>query len=149
MLFNICKTERDYRHISVSGFGKCLAQKRNVIGRTASAAGLEKHQRGFVWIVFSALYGIYKLTDNKYCGVAGVVMHIFQLSLIHIYNVRNILLLSLGMTEEHLRLRDHEKEELSHYSNATTDFEFLFPFGWGELWGVADRTNFDLSLIHI
>ena len=54
-------------------------------------------------------------------------------------------LLSLGMTEEHLRLRDHEKEELSHYSNATTDFEFLFPFGWGELWGVADRTNFDLN----
>ena len=54
-------------------------------------------------------------------------------------------LLSLGMTEEHLRLRDHEKEELSHYSNATTDFEFLFPFGWGELWGVADRTNFDLT----
>ena len=49
------------------------------------------------------------------------------------------------MTEEHLRLRDHEKEELSHYSNATTDFEFLFPFGWGELWGVADRTNFDLT----
>ena len=54
-------------------------------------------------------------------------------------------LLSLGMTEEHLRLRDHEKEELSHYSNATTDFEYLFPFGWGELWGVADRTNFDLT----
>ena len=54
-------------------------------------------------------------------------------------------LLSLGMTEEHLRLRDHEKEELSHYSNATTDFEFLVPFGWGELWGVADRTNFDLT----
>jgi len=49
-------------------------------------------------------------------------------------------LLSLGMTEEHLRLRDHEKEELSHYSNATTDFEFLFPFGC-----VADRTNFDLT----
>ncbi len=54
-------------------------------------------------------------------------------------------LLGLGMTEENLRLRDHEKEELSHYSNATTDFEFLFPFGWGELWGVADRTDFDLT----
>jgi len=54
-------------------------------------------------------------------------------------------LLSLGMTEENLRLRDHEKEELSHYSKATTDFEFLFPFGWGELWGIADRTNFDLT----
>ena len=54
-------------------------------------------------------------------------------------------LLSLGMTEEHLRLRDHEKEELSFYSKATTDFEYLFPFGWGELWGVADRTDFDLS----
>lgn len=50
----------------------------------------------------------------------------------------------LGMQEDSLRLRDHEKEELSHYSNATTDFEFLFPFGWGELWGVADRTDFDL-----
>ena len=41
------------------------------------------------------------------------------------------------MREENLRLRDHEPEELSHYSNATTDFEFVFPFGWGELWGVA------------
>ena len=54
-------------------------------------------------------------------------------------------LLSLGMTEEHLRLRDHEPEELSFYSKATTDFEFLFPFGWGELWGIADRTNYDLT----
>ncbi len=53
-------------------------------------------------------------------------------------------LLSLGIRDENLRLRDHEKEELSHYSNATTDIEFLFPFGWGELWGIADRTNFDL-----
>jgi glycyl-tRNA synthetase len=51
----------------------------------------------------------------------------------------------LGLKEENIRLRDHEKEELSHYSNATTDFEFLFPFGWGELWGVADRTDFDLK----
>jgi glycyl-tRNA synthetase len=49
------------------------------------------------------------------------------------------------MKEENLRLRDHNKEELSHYSNATTDFEFRFPFGWGELWGVADRTDFDLK----
>ena len=54
-------------------------------------------------------------------------------------------LLSLGIKEENMRLRDHEKEELSHYSNATTDIEFMFPFGWGELWGVADRTDFDLS----
>ena len=54
-------------------------------------------------------------------------------------------LLSLGMKDENLRLRDHEKEELSHYSNATTDFEFMFPFGWGELWGVADRTDYDLT----
>ena len=54
-------------------------------------------------------------------------------------------LLDLGMKDENLKLRDHEKEELSHYSNATTDFEFLFPFGWGELWGVADRTDFDLK----
>ena len=54
-------------------------------------------------------------------------------------------LLSLGMNDENLRLRDHEPEELSHYSNATTDFEFTFPFGWGELWGVASRTNFDLT----
>ena len=54
-------------------------------------------------------------------------------------------LYSLGLREESLRLRDHSKEELSHYSNATTDFEFLFPFGWGELWGVADRTDFDLK----
>ena len=54
-------------------------------------------------------------------------------------------LLSLGMKDENLRLRDHEPEELSHYSNATTDFEFVFPFGWGELWGVADRTDYDLT----
>ncbi len=54
-------------------------------------------------------------------------------------------LLSLGIKDENLRLRDHEKEELSHYSNATTDIEFLFPFGWGELWGIADRTDFDLG----
>ena len=54
-------------------------------------------------------------------------------------------LLSLGMKEENMRLRDHEQEELSHYSNATTDIEFLFPFGWGELWGIADRTDFDLT----
>ena len=54
-------------------------------------------------------------------------------------------LLHLGMREENLRLRDHDPEELSHYSNATTDFEFVFPFGWGELWGVASRTSFDLT----
>ncbi len=54
-------------------------------------------------------------------------------------------LLNLGMIEENIRLRDHEQAELSHYSNATTDIEFLFPFGWGELWGIADRTNFDLK----
>ena len=46
---------------------------------------------------------------------------------------------------ENIRTRDHEKEELSHYSNATTDLEYLFPFGWGELWGIADRTDFDLK----
>ena len=54
-------------------------------------------------------------------------------------------LLSLGMTESNLRLRDHEKAELAFYSKATTDFEYLFPFGWGELWGVADRTDYDLT----
>ena len=54
-------------------------------------------------------------------------------------------LLGLGIRDENLRLRDHDPEELSHYSNATTDFEFVFPFGWGELWGVASRTNFDLT----
>ena len=51
----------------------------------------------------------------------------------------------LGMRENMLRARDHEKEELSFYSKATTDLEFRFPFGWGELWGIADRTNYDLS----
>ncbi len=54
-------------------------------------------------------------------------------------------LLTLGMKEENIRLRDHSPEELSHYSNATTDIEFMFPFGWGELWGIADRTDFDLT----
>ncbi len=51
---------------------------------------------------------------------------------------------SLGMKMENIRFRDHSEEELSHYSNATTDIEYLFPFGWGELWGIADRTDFDL-----
>ena len=54
-------------------------------------------------------------------------------------------LLSLGMTEAHIKMREHAKEELSHYSRGTTDIEFLFPFGWGELWGIADRTDFDLK----
>ena len=54
-------------------------------------------------------------------------------------------LLSLGIQADNLRLRDHAPEELSHYSNATTDFEYKFPFGWGELWGIADRTDFDLK----
>ncbi len=54
-------------------------------------------------------------------------------------------LLSLGIKEDNLKLRDHAPEELSHYSNATTDIEFMFPFGWGELWGIADRTDFDLK----
>lgn len=54
-------------------------------------------------------------------------------------------LLNLNLTEENLRIRDHAQEELSHYSKATTDFEYRFPFGWGELWGIADRTDFDLK----
>ena len=54
-------------------------------------------------------------------------------------------LLSLGMNKENIRVRDHEKEELCHYSSATSDIEYLFPFGWGELWGIADRTDFDLK----
>ena len=54
-------------------------------------------------------------------------------------------LLNLGMDKDSLRLRDHDKDELCFYSKATTDFEFLFPFGWGELWGVADRTDYDLT----
>ncbi|MCD7809808.1 MAG: glycine--tRNA ligase [Erysipelotrichaceae bacterium] len=54
-------------------------------------------------------------------------------------------LLDLGLTPENLRFRDHEKEELSFYSKATSDIEYLYPFGWGELWGIADRTDYDLS----
>ena len=54
-------------------------------------------------------------------------------------------LLNLGMKSENLRLRDHDPDELCFYSKATTDFEFLFPFGWGELWGIADRTDYDLT----
>lgn len=52
---------------------------------------------------------------------------------------------NLGMREDEMRYRDHDKEELSFYSKATTDIEYLFPFGWGELWGVADRTDYDLT----
>ena len=54
-------------------------------------------------------------------------------------------LLNLGLTEKNLRMRDHAAEELSFYSKATSDIEFLFPFGWGELWGIADRTDYDLT----
>ncbi len=54
-------------------------------------------------------------------------------------------LLDIGLKETNLRMRDHSAEELCFYSKATTDFEFLFPFGWGELWGIADRTDYDLS----
>ncbi len=54
-------------------------------------------------------------------------------------------LLSLGMKEDSIRLRDHSPEELCFYSKGTTDIEFLFPFGWGELWGIADRTDYDLK----
>ena len=54
-------------------------------------------------------------------------------------------LLNLGLDEANIRLRDHSQKELSFYSKATTDFEFLFPFGWGELWGIADRTDYDLT----
>lgn len=54
-------------------------------------------------------------------------------------------LLSLGIKKENLKLRDHSPEELAFYSKATTDIEFLFPFGWGELWGIADRTDYDLT----
>lgn len=52
---------------------------------------------------------------------------------------------SLGLKEDNMRLRDHDPEELSHYSNATTDIEYQFPFGWGEVWGIADRTDYDLK----
>ena len=51
----------------------------------------------------------------------------------------------LNINEENMRLRDHDADELSHYSNATTDIEYKFPFGWGELWGIASRTDFDLQ----
>jgi glycyl-tRNA synthetase len=57
-------------------------------------------------------------------------------------------LLSLGMKKENLRFRDHSPEELSFYSKATSDIEFVFPFGWGELWGIADRTDYDLKQHH-
>ena len=71
----------------------------------------------------------------------GTNMEWFQYWRSYCYNW----LLSLGMREEDLRLRDHSPEELSHYSTATTDIEFMFPFGWGELWGIADRGAFDLT----
>ncbi|MGG5463139.1 glycine--tRNA ligase [Clostridium sp. B9] len=54
-------------------------------------------------------------------------------------------LLNLGMNKDNIRMRDHGEEELSFYSNATSDIEYLFPFGWGELWGIADRTDYDLN----
>ncbi|MBO6113207.1 MAG: glycine--tRNA ligase, partial [Lachnospiraceae bacterium] len=54
-------------------------------------------------------------------------------------------LYDLGLDKEHVRTRDHDPAELAFYSNATTDLEYLFPFGWGELWGIADRTDYDLS----
>ena len=51
----------------------------------------------------------------------------------------------LGIKDEEMRARDHSPEELCFYSKGTTDIEFLFPFGWGELWGIADRTDYDLT----
>ncbi len=60
-------------------------------------------------------------------------------------NCMNFLTNTLGIEKENLKLRDHEQDELSHYSNATTDIEYKYPFGWGELWGIADRTDFDLK----
>ncbi len=54
-------------------------------------------------------------------------------------------LFGLGLRKERVRLRDHKKEELSHYSNATSDIEYEFPFGWGEVWGIASRTDYDLK----
>ena len=66
---------------------------------------------------------------------------VLELSLIHIWEFCRKWLVDLGLKEENLRLRDHEPEELAFYSKATSDFEFMFPFGWGELWGVADRTD--------
>ena len=67
-----------------------------------------------------------------------------QMELVYKDRCKNFLL-DLGIKEDNLRLRDHEPEELSFYSNATTDIEYKFPFGWGELWGIASRTNYDLS----
>lgn len=64
----------------------------------------------------------------------------------HYKNLCKNWLLSLGIKEENIRLRDHKKEELAFYSNATTDIEYKFPFGWGELWGIASRTDYDLSV---
>ncbi len=58
---------------------------------------------------------------------------------------KNFLTSTLWIKEENIRMRDHDKDELSHYSNATTDIEYKFPFGWWELWGIADRTDFDLK----
>lgn len=60
-------------------------------------------------------------------------------------NCRKFLLSTLNIKEENLRFRDHDEDELSHYSNATTDIEYKYPFGWWELWGIADRTDFDLK----
>ncbi len=60
-------------------------------------------------------------------------------------NCMNFLTNTLGIEKENLKLRDHEQDELSHYSNATTDIEYKYPFGWWELWGIADRTDFDLK----
>jgi len=60
-------------------------------------------------------------------------------------NTCKTFLLDLNLREESIKMRDHDTDELSHYSNATTDIEFLFPFGWGELWGIANRTDFDLN----
>ncbi len=54
-------------------------------------------------------------------------------------------LFDLGLSKDHLRLRDHSPEELAFYSRGTSDIEYTFPFGWGELWGIADRTDYDLT----
>ena len=103
------------------------------------------------WIVLSAHYDTTSLSHGAYdnmSGCAGLLGIMEQMKGKELnYGLRFVFCGSeeRGLLGAKAYVRDHEKEELSFYSKATTDIEFLFPFGWGELWGVADRTDYDLT----
>ena len=96
---------------------------------------------GTAMLVFNGLISVYTRINMF---TAGINQEYIKL-IVKVIGISYVTEISLGMKEENIRLRDHSPEELVFYSKATTDIEYAFPFGWGELWGIADRTDYDLS----